>query len=420
MEISLPKGTRDFYGEDKAIRDYIIEVLKKNFEIYSFNPLDTPALERYDVLASKYAGGSEILKETFKLTDQGNRELALRYDLTVPLARFIAINKNIKLPFKRYQIGNVWRDGPIKLGRYREFTQCDVDTIGSKSVITDAEILSLTNKIFSELNLKFKIKINNRKLLDDVLIKAGVKLGDLTKTMLLLDKIEKLPQEVLREELRAFTEPKAIESIFSYLKLNFSELKEEFGNTEGYKELEKTFEYLKQMNVRVFEFSLSLARGLNYYTGNVFEVYLVDSEIKSSIAAGGRYDRMINDFTEDKERKFYAVGISFGLDVISDALKNTKLNENKKRVFVISINKEIEALDIATYLRSNNITAEIDLMERNIGKNLDYVNKSNINFAIFVGEEEVKKKKFKLRDMKTGKEELLTKEELIKALSAVN
>ena len=420
-DITLPKGTRDFFGEEKSIRDYLFSILKKNFEIFGFNALDTPAIERYDVLASKYAGGSEILKETFKLKDQGDRDLALRYDLTVPLARFISMNRQLKLPFKRYQIGNVWRDGPIKLGRYREFIQCDVDTIGSKSIIADAEILSLANKIFNELNLKYKLLINNRKLLDDVLIKAGVKLGDLTKTILILDKIDKFQSEIIKGELRAFTDPKTIENIFSYIKLNFSELKEEFKDTEGYKELEQAFEYLKKFNVRNFEFSLRLARGLNYYTGTVFEAFLVDSEIKSSIAGGGRYDRMINDFTQDKEKKFYAVGISFGLDVLSEAIKlrKEKFNNNLKTVFIISINKEKEALELTNFLRENKIRTEIDLMSRNVSKNLEYVNSLGFEYVIFIGDDEVKSNKFKLRDMKSGKEELLNKNELILRLSEI-
>ncbi|MBI4154837.1 histidine--tRNA ligase [Candidatus Woesearchaeota archaeon] len=418
MEIKQPKGTKDTFGKDKDIKDYIISILKKNFEIYGFNALDTPAFESYEVLASKYAGGEEILKEIFKFKDQGGRDLGLRYDLTVPLARFITMNPQMKLPFKRYQIGSVWRDGPIKLGRYREFTQCDVDTIGSKNLIADAELLSLANKIFNELSLKYKFLINNRKLLDDVLIKSGVKLGDLTRTILLLDKLDKVSQETIKDELRGFLDGKTIENILSYLKFNFLELKNEFKNSEGYKELETLFNYLKQMNVRNFEFSLKLARGLNYYTGNIFEAYLIESEIKSSIAAGGRYDRMINDFIQDPEKKFCAVGISFGLDVLMDALKlkKEKFESKLKEVFVISINRDKEALELTSFLRNNDLRVEIDLMNRNIGKNLDYANSVGINYVIFIGDEEIKKKRFKLRDMNSGKEELLTKEDLIKKL----
>ena len=157
MEMLNAKGTRDISPEDKIVMDEIVSTIKDTFELYGYNPLDTPIIERFEVLSSKYAGGSEILKETFKLRDQGNRLLGLRYDLTVPLARFISMNPNLKLPFKRYQIGRVFRDGPVSSNRIREFTQCDIDVIGSKSLAYDAEILAITNDIFRRLNFKFKV-----------------------------------------------------------------------------------------------------------------------------------------------------------------------------------------------------------------------------------------------------------------------
>jgi len=163
MELQLPKGTKDFPPEEKIVRDKIVSTLKNVFELYGYSPLETPVIERYDVLSSKYAGGAEILKETFKFKDQGERELALRYDLTVPLARFVGMNPNLKMPFKRYQIGEVFRDGPIASARYRQFTQCDVDIAGCSDMIADAEIISLTNACFRKLELDIAIKINNRK-----------------------------------------------------------------------------------------------------------------------------------------------------------------------------------------------------------------------------------------------------------------
>src|SRR3989338_1116796 len=174
MELQLPKGTRDFSPEEKILRDRVVNTLKEVFELYGYAPLETPVLERFDVLASKYAGGSEILKETFRLKDQGDRELGLRYDLTVPMCRYIAMNPTMKMPFKRYQIGEVFRDGPVASARYRQFTQCDVDVIGSSSMATDAEIVSLIFIAFSKLNLEVNVKINSRKLLNDILDYCGV------------------------------------------------------------------------------------------------------------------------------------------------------------------------------------------------------------------------------------------------------
>src|SRR3989338_6527644 len=169
MNLQIPKGTRDFSPEEKIVMDRIVSTLKEVFELYGYAPLDTPILERFDVLASKYAGGAEILKETFKLKDQGARELGLGYDLTVPLSRYVGMNPTIKMPFKRYQIGEVFRDGPVASARYRQFTQCDVDVVGSSSMATDAEIIALIHAAFRRLNLEISIKFNSRKLLNDIL-----------------------------------------------------------------------------------------------------------------------------------------------------------------------------------------------------------------------------------------------------------
>src|SRR3989344_4982677 len=175
MKLQLAKGVKDTPPEEKILQLKVVDTLRKNFELYGYSPLETPILERYDTLASKYAGGSEIIKETFKLRDQGKRDLGLRYDLTVPFCRFIAMNPNLKMPFKRYQIGRVFRDGPIKLGRFREFWQCDIDVVGIKSMKIDAEFIEIFNKVFKELNIKIEIKVNNRKILDAIMNKIKAK-----------------------------------------------------------------------------------------------------------------------------------------------------------------------------------------------------------------------------------------------------
>ncbi|MFA6889258.1 MAG: ATP phosphoribosyltransferase regulatory subunit, partial [Candidatus Woesearchaeota archaeon] len=166
VQLLNAKGTQDFPPEEKILRNKIEKVLVDTFELYGFSPLDTPVLERYDLMASKYAGGAEILKETFKLMDQGKRELCLRYDLTVPFCRFIGMNPSLKMPFKRYQIGTVYRDGPVASDRLRIFTQCDVDTVGTKSMAADAECLLLAESVFKQLKIAVTIEVNNRKFLD--------------------------------------------------------------------------------------------------------------------------------------------------------------------------------------------------------------------------------------------------------------
>ena len=175
MTLQLPKGTRDLKPEEAIVRNRIISTLREVFEFYGYNPLETPAFEKYDILASKYAGGEEILKETFKFKDQGKRELGLRYDLTVPMCRFVGMNPNIKMPFKRYAIGDVFRDGPVEKARYRQFTQCDVDVVGVVGMTADVEIIALASRAFKKLDFDTIIKINNRKLLNDVLMYCDVK-----------------------------------------------------------------------------------------------------------------------------------------------------------------------------------------------------------------------------------------------------
>ena len=192
---------KDLSPEESIFRNQIINLIKQSFENYGFSPLETPIVERFDILSAKYAGGEEILKETFKLKDQGKRELGLRYDLTVPLARYVGMNPQIKLPFKRYQIGTVYRDGPIKLGRVREFVQCDVDTIGSSSPLADAELLILAARIFEKLKLKIEIKLNSRKILNAIMEALDIPDKDKIEFILSLDKLEKIGEDAVVAQL---------------------------------------------------------------------------------------------------------------------------------------------------------------------------------------------------------------------------
>lgn len=426
MKLDNAKGTRDILPEQKILRDEIVEKIKESFEVFGFLPLETPSIELYDTLAFKYAGGSEILKETFRLTDQGKRKLGLRYDLTVPLARFIAMNSGIKMPFKRYQIANVWRDGPIKLGRYREFVQCDVDTIGSSSMLADAEIIALAEDIFNKLGLKFETRINNRNLLNGMLEYIGVKEKDFNSVIISIDKLQKIGESEVKKELaRKKLNAKKISELLGILKINGTnediliELKSKLKNNnadKGIEELEEIFSYLNLMGVRNIKLNISLARGLNYYTSTVFEVYLMDNAIKSSVAAGGRYDKMIGNFLDSKN-EVPAVGISFGLDVIADsAYDEKKLKKTLTKVYVIPIKTLNKPLELLRKLRQSKINSDIDLNERGISKNLDYADKYKIPFVVIIGENELKQNKIKLRDMNSGQESMLSEEELIERL----
>lgn len=419
MKLQLPKGTRDFRPEEMIVRNKVVNTLKGIFEIYGFSPFETPLFERYEVLSSKYAGGEEILKETFKFKDQGKRELGLRYDLTVPLARFIGVNLNVKLPFKRYQIGEVFRDGPVESARYRQFTQCDVDIIGCKEVSAEAELISLASKAFNKLGFKFDIKINNRKLLNDILKYCKVSESRCDDIILSIDKLDKFGLEAVKKELKEKKlGKKEIEDIIKLISIKgnnkekLSQVKKTLKSSEGLDEISILLDLLSSLKVDV-DFDVSLARGLSYYTGTVIEIYLKNTKVKAAVCAGGRYDKMIGNFL--KKGEYPSIGISFGLDRIYDAY--IELNKQEKKtvtqIRVIPINTFKESLKITEELRKKNVKVEIDLSNKGPSKNLNYANSLGIPYVIFIGEDELKQNKLKLKDMKSGEEGLFTIEEII-------
>jgi histidyl-tRNA synthetase len=409
------KGVRDFLPEEAIPRKRIIERLKAIFEKYGYSPLETPAIERIDVLSAKFAGGAEIMKEIFKVEDQGGRELALRYDLTVPMAKVVGMNPNLPKPFKRYQIQPVWRDGPVKLGRYREFMQCDADVVGTKSMLADAEILAIISEFFTKLGLGFVIRVSSRKLMNGILGYAGIKENKMD-AILSIDKLEKFGIDAFRKEMdeKGFG-AKMIENVLKILELKgrngellekAEKLMKDAEVKEGIKELKELLEYCELMGVAI-KLDFSLARGLEYYTGPVFEVYLEKSKVTSSVAGGGRYDRMIGMFIGRGD--YPATGISFGLEPIFEALKERK-NEAQKTVtqaLVIPIGTLKEAIKLADKLRKDGIRTEIDLLERGISANLNYANSLGIPYVVFLGKKELAEKKVKLRDMRSGKEKML-------------
>ena len=339
----------------------------------------------------------------------------MRYDLTVPLARFIASNPNLKMPFKRYAIGPVFRDGPIKLGRYREFTQCDVDIVGNISMSADAEMVKIALDAFARLGMDVIVKVNSRKVLDAIIEKAGVAKDKVETAILSIDKLEKFGKDAVEKELAgkgigAAAIKKLMQSI-DVKGTNTEKLdgiKKIIGSSDGIAEI---WGFLKFSGGKKVEFEPSLARGLAYYTGTVFEVYLRGAEIASSVAAGGRYDKMIGSIVANN-RDYPAVGISFGVDVISDALKLERKSSARTvaKAFVISIKQDEEASAVLDELRCSNISCDSDFSGK-IGKGIEFANYYGIPYVIFVGQQEVKAKKYKVRDMKTGNEKMLSLKE---------
>lgn len=426
MKLQTPKGTKDYLPEEQIIRQKIFDILRRIFEKYGFNPLETPALETMEVLTSKYAGGQEITKQIFTIKDRAGRKLGLKYDQTVPMCRLIAMNPQLPKPFKRYQMDRAWRE---EFGtRNREFWQCDVDTVGSKSMLADAEILAVYQDVFDELKLEVIIKVNNRKLLNGMLKSAGIPKNKLTDAISSIDKLDKQGKKgVLEDAEKRGLKKEDIQKILELvdtkknnrelLKNIEKEMKDQEGK-EGVKEMRELLEYAKAFNVRDVAFTPCLARGLEYYTGPVFEVFLKDRPNKLSLCGGGRYDNLIGAFIGSKE-KIPATGTTIGLTRIYDALKEKKLIEEKKTVvkaFIIPIKTEKEAAKLASKLRKQGINTDLDLMEKSISKNLSYCNKMKIPYVIILGEKELKEKTVTLKDMNKGTEEKIKIEDIVKKI----
>ena len=429
MKLQLPKGMRDFSPEEKILRDEIIKKLTETFELYGYAPLETPIVERYDVLSAKFAAGeaSDAMKETFKLQDQGKRKLGLRFDLTVPFARYVAMNPNIKFPFKRYQIGEVFRDGPIKLGRYREFWQCDVDIAGTKSMIADAELIKMALEFFPKIDIDAYMKVNNRKLLLSLLRYSGVKASKLPDVVIIIDKLEKLSQAEMKKELNKIVDKETTKKIIKTFKIegDYKDIIKKLESLEldkegkkGLSEIKWLFDYFSKAQLKDIKLDISLARGLGYYTGTIFEGFQRSSQVTSSICGGGRYDNMIGSYV-DKGNNITAVGISFGLDVIAEAIKinGYESKKTKTKVFVIPIRVEKQAAKIVDKLRKAGIPTDMDLVGKSPTKNLDFADKMGIPFVLFVGEAEIRKNRFKLKNMKKGSETLHDLNDIIKKLS---
>ena len=407
IELRNVKGTTDYSPKEQYIRNYISDTLKNVFEKYGYKPLQTPLLCYYDLLALKYDEENDILKEVYKVKDQGNRNLALRYDLTVPFAKYIAINQNTKLPFKRYEIGEVFRNGPVKLGRDREFIQCDVDVVGIEGQLIEAEFVALYVEAYKKLGIDVIIKYNNRKFLSGIIIEAGIPNELITDTITIIDKFEKLTKQELQQEfLKIGVNKDQIEKLYSFLQMNSEELiniksENEILN-QGIKELEILKEYIAKLDLLQYvQFSPSLARGQEYYTGTVYEVYDAKGEIKSSIGGGGRYDKMITDFIDDG-KQYPAVGISFGLNVIYEILKDREEFAEKALtdIFIIPMGTEIECLKIAEILRKANYKVEVEMKQRKMKKSLEYANEENIPYVFILGEDELKQNIISIKNMK--------------------
>ena len=441
---SVPRGTRDFGSNEMIKREYIFSIVKKIFSNYGFQNIETPSFENIDILKGNY--GEEGDKLLYNILDSGDflknikidsrtsykdikskiSKKGLIYDLTVPLARYVSMNRDkISFPFKRYQIQKVWRADRPQKGRYREFYQCDIDYIGSNSILCEIEIIDIITDVFKKLNYdKFRIKLNNRKVLAGIVEQLNIKerFADLCIS---IDKIDKIGISGLNKELlKQNFDKKIIDEIIKIFefkgnneeKLNFIKkiiFKSKTG-IEGINELEKILNYRKNIII-----DFSLARGLSYYTSSIFEVIPDDSN-QGSLAGGGRYDNLTEIFGL---KNTSGIGVSFGLERIFNLLEENELFpkdfKNSIKVMITNLGKDLlnYSLNICKMLRENNIPTEIYLTTSKLKKQLQYANNKKIPFVIIIGEDEKKEKKVTVKNMISGNQKLV---EMNKILSIIN
>jgi len=426
IELRNIKGTNDYLPKEQILRNKIINKLSAVFEKYGYLPLETSILCYYDLLASKYAGGAEILKEVYTLEDQGKRKLGLRYDLTVPFSKVIAANKDISLPFKRYEIGKVFRDGPVKLGRNREFYQCDVDVCGIDGRLIEAELLTMAIKGYKELGIDVYIEWNNRKLLSGLINECNIPEEVTSRVILSVDKLAKIGEDGVREELKEYDiDNSKLDKLFSYFKLDINALKEQFKNTdnsllkEGLNEVIELSSYIEKLGLKECIFTPYLARGLEIYTGVVWEVFDKQKRIASSIGAGGRYDKIITNFINDGNN-YPAIGMTFGLAPIYEILNME--NENKGNLYdllIIPMDTNIESLNFANVLREKGIKVIIE-MKKKLNKSLDWANRNNIPYVIILGEDEINTNRIKIKEMRGSSNTEVDLDNIDKIIEIIN
>ena len=436
MEIKMTartlQGFMELLPQEQLVFNHIKSVIAHTYEKFGFAPLDTPVLELAEVLLSKSGGETE--KQIYEFT-RGDTNLAMRFDLTVPLAKYVALyNNDLTFPFKRYQIGKVYRGERPQKGRFREFYQCDIDIIDRDelNIVYDAEVLAVIYTIFSELKLpSFKIYINNRKLLGGYL--QHLKIADKTVDVLrLVDKIKKIPEEAFLGELKDLGLPEdKNNSLLSFIKINglnreiIAQLEslgvENESFVTGLSELKTVIEMAQKLGMpdTNIQIDLSITRGLDYYTGTVYETFFDEYPQFGSVCSGGRYDNLSSVFMD---KKFPGVGISIGLTRLFDQLRANNLLPIKaltpNKALIITQGEEYisEAVKLAGNLRKSDIPVDVLYRQCKFKKKMEYANKIGVPYLIIIGEEEVANKKYALKDMTSGEQLSLNVDELIEKL----
>jgi histidyl-tRNA synthetase len=404
----LLKGFRDYLPQEQTARKKIISKISEIFERFGFAPLDTPALEYYELLGGKYGDEGEKLMYRFK--DQGDRDVALRYDLTVPLARVFAENKDLPKPFKRYQIAPVWRADKPQKGRFREFMQCDIDILGSESALADVEVIAALNAAYEALEIQnFQVKFNDRKLIDQALVKLNVSSDQAMNFMRTVDKLDKVGET---EIIKTLVDQGFDKNILSQYSDMMDELSKEY--------VIETENLLSGLGVKAMRFDKYLMRGLDYYTGIIFEFVLLDQPEFGSVGSGGRYDGLIEKTTGVKTP---AVGASLGLDRLFAALEDKgKISpQTSAEVIVFNLDENLTAdyLNMVTNLRNAGIDAEIYYDTVKLDKQFKYAETKNIQAAIIYGADEAKNRKVNIKNLKDKEQKTVDLDDLVTEVKSI-
>ncbi|HNY04175.1 MAG TPA: histidine--tRNA ligase [Candidatus Woesebacteria bacterium] len=399
------KGFRDFLPETMAVRNYVKNLFIETFETFGFEPLETPSLEYASTLMGKY--GDEGEKLVYMFNDKGGRRVGLRYDLTVPTAKVLAMYPEIPLPFKRYQLQNVWRADNTQKGRYREILQCDIDTFGTESSIADAEIVAVIYTALKKLDFKkFSIRLNSRTVLTDILSQSGIS-ENKNSALQSLDKFQKIGENGVRKELneKGFSQLQ-INSLFKYIKV-----------AKPDENLAAVFTTIKSFNLPdwSYTFDPTMVRGLDYYTGTIFETYVEEPKI-GSITGGGRYDTLIKTLGGPD---IPAVGTTLGLDRIVDCIIELNLLPNlpktKTKIMVANFGEKTlnKSLELTSLLRQNNIPTVFYPNEERIGKQFKYASLKNIPFVALIGENELINNIVTIKNMSTSEQKTISQNEVV-------
>ncbi|QKS46447.1 histidine--tRNA ligase [Paenibacillus cellulosilyticus] len=430
--MSNVKGTVDYYGVEQAQRSRMIRQMEELFTLYDYEAIETTILNEMELLTAKYSGGDEIVQEMYTLRDRGQRELGLRYDLTVPFSKLVAAYAGLPMPFRRYEFGKVFRDGPVKRGRLREFTQCDVDVVGIQGPEAEAELLSLAARVYETLGIPVVLRWNNRRFLAEWLAAAGIpeELGQ--TVMLTLDKIAKLGLDAVRAELidKGVTYSAADTVLHAIMAdeqkepvAAFERLCTTFGISDlpGAGEVRALMGLLDAIGLSpVCRFDPSLSRGLSFYTGTVYEAFDASGSYLSSLGGGGRYDAIIGQLAGNPAVLYPTVGFSFGLEPIMALARERLVPIEAAPVVVIPIGGMVaEAMRTAEAIRACGIRTRLSPVGRKVGKALASAASAGSRFAILIGEDETKLGKVQLRDMEARIEETLALEEAIYRIERV-